>query len=335
MNAKTGLRWGLIGASNIAKNWLVKSIDNNADCTLGAVYSRSAERARDYAAAVGAPRSYSSLEAILADPDIDAVYISTTNEKHCEEAIAAARAGKHILCEKPLAISLAEARSMLDAAQAAGVVFATNHHFRNLGSHRKIREAMASGRLGRIVSARLSFTVQLADELKRWRLADPSMGAGVLLDLTVHSVDILRFYFGADPVAVTAMGLTSGDAPHGIEDNVVSVWEFPGKALASCHDTFLVPRGGTSLEVHGTEGSVLGFDVFERRAHRLVIRDGNGVEELQFPHVDPYEATIANFVAAVRGTGAPTATGEDGYRSLRLALAASESIATGRKIALR
>ena len=334
--AKTGkITWGLIGASNIAKQWLCASINKHPDCEVVSVYSRNEERAAAFSKDLGLQRRLTSLTDFLADPGIDAVYISTTNERHHDEAIAAAKAGKHILCEKPLALSVEDARAMVDAAHEAGVVFATNHHLRNMETHRAIKNIITSGQLGQISSARIAFTVDLPHDLARWRLNDPAAGAGVILDLTVHNMDLLRFYFDATPVAVTAMGATSGAAPHGIKDNVMSVWEFPRRLLVSCQDTFLVPFGGTAVDVHGTLGSVHGDNVlWQKPQGTVMLRDKAGFREIPVEHRVPYDRTIVDFVSAIRGGGAPSVSGEDGVQSLRLAIAAMQSIETGQTVRL-
>ena len=136
-------RWGLIGASTIAKEWVIGAIRATGG-EIVSVMSTNAERGKAYAAEQGIAKSTTSLEQLVDDPSIDAVYISTTNELHVEQALAAAKAGKHILCEKPLAMSLTDAHAMVRAARAAGVVFATNHHLRNAATHRAMREAITS-----------------------------------------------------------------------------------------------------------------------------------------------------------------------------------------------
>ena len=327
------IRWGLLGASNVAREWLHGSISRNADCEVVSVYSRNAERAADYARELNLARSFTDLDAFLADPELDAVYISTTNDKHRDEAIAAAKAGKHILCEKPLALSVDDAKAMVAQAKASGVVFATNHHLRNLESHRAIKAVIRSGQLGKITSVRIGFTVYLPDNLARWRLNDPSTGAGVVLDLTVHDLDLLRYYFDADPVAVTGMGLTSGTAPQGIKDNVMTIWEFPGDVLVSCQDSFMVPFGGTAVEVHGTKGSVHGEEIlWQKPQGRVTVRNAEGTHEVRAEHLVPYDRTIEDFVRAIHGEGQPSVSGEDGVKALELALAATRSIESGSTI---
>src|SRR4029077_6345394 len=139
------IRWGLLGASNIAKEWLCAAINNNPDCEAVSVFSTSEKRGTEWATALGLKRSYTDLNEFLSDPEMDAVYISTTNERHRDESIAAAQAGKHILCEKPLALSIKDAQAMVEAAKRANVVIATNHHLRNMETHRAIKDVIKSG----------------------------------------------------------------------------------------------------------------------------------------------------------------------------------------------
>src|SRR6478752_5834763 len=128
--AETPVSWGFIGASTWASRYLIPAVDALPDARGVGVFSSSRERGEAYAATNGLETAYASLDEMLADPEIDAVYISTTNDLHASQTIAAARAGKHVLCEKPLAVTLPDALSMQEACAEAGVVFGTNHHFR-------------------------------------------------------------------------------------------------------------------------------------------------------------------------------------------------------------
>jgi 1,5-anhydro-D-fructose reductase (1,5-anhydro-D-mannitol-forming) len=327
------IRWGLLGASNIAKEWLCAAINNNPDCEAVSVFSTSAKRGTECATALGLKRSYTDLNEFLSDPEMDAVYISTTNERHRDESIAAAQAGKHILCEKPLALSVKDAQAMVEAAKRANVVIATNHHLRNMETHRAIKDVIKSGEIGRITSARIGFTVSLPESLARWRLHVPAAGAGVALDLTVHDMDTLRYYFDVDPISVTGMAITSGEAAEGVADNMMTVWEFPGKVLVVCQDSFLVPYGGTAIEFHGLKGSIRGDDVlWQKPQGQVIVTTELGRREIKVEHKIPYDRTIEDFVAAVRGKGEPSVSGSDGLASLLLTLAALEAIETGRKV---
>lgn len=230
-------KWGLIGASTIAKEWVIGAIRATGGEVIS-VYSTNAARGKTYADENGVARSMTSLDALLADPEIDAVYISTTNELHRDQAIAAAQAGKHILCEKPLALTIGDAHEMLKAARAAGVVAGTNHHLRNAASHRAMRDAVAEGRIGKVLGAQVFHAVYLPPHLQGWRIERPDAGSGVVLDITVHDADTLRFVLGENPVEAVAFSQQGGLSGEGLEDGVMGVLRFPSGAIAQFHDAF-------------------------------------------------------------------------------------------------
>lgn len=321
------IRWGLVGASTIAKEWVIGAI-RAADGVIVSVMSSDEDRARSYAAANGIEGSTTSLEQLLSNANIDAVYISTTNELHRDQAIAAAGAGKHVLCEKPLALSVGDARVMADSAKKAGVVFATNHHLRNSATHKAIRDAIAAGKIGRPLSARVFHAGYLPKHLQGWRLDKPTAGGGAILDLTVHDVDALRFVLGRNPMEVVAFAQSAGMTSSGLEDAVMSVVRFEDDIIAQLHDGFTTRFAETGLEVHGTEGSLIGRNVMTQRpVGSVVLRTAAGDQELSTAGGDLYEGVIRTFHAAIKN-GSPTATAEDGIWSLATALAVKKAVET-------
>ncbi|MEM9248556.1 MAG: Gfo/Idh/MocA family oxidoreductase, partial [Pseudomonadota bacterium] len=162
---------------------MIGAIRASTGNTVSAVLSSDAARGAAYAERHGIGRAETDLDTLLADESLGAVYISTTNEKHFAQAMAAIAAGKHVLCEKPLAMTLAEACGMVRAAADAGVVFATNHHLRNAGSHLKIRELIAAGRVGEVQAIRVAHAVHLPPHLQGWRIDNPAAGGGVIPDI--------------------------------------------------------------------------------------------------------------------------------------------------------
>src|SRR5580698_7814188 len=204
------LRWAFIGASDIAKTRMLKAINSQPNSRVTAVFSSNADRAKAYAAENEIPKAYHNLEALLDDPEIDVVYISTTNDLHRDQALAAAAAGKHILCEKPLALSLEDAQQMVQAAQAAQVVFGTNHHLRNAITHRTLRKLIKEGAIGKPLAARVFHAVYLPPRLQGWRLSRPEAGGGVVLDITVHDADALHFALDDDAEEVVALSAGQG-----------------------------------------------------------------------------------------------------------------------------
>jgi 1,5-anhydro-D-fructose reductase (1,5-anhydro-D-mannitol-forming) len=325
--------WGVIGASTIGRDWMVPAISAQPDSKVAAVASSDPERGRRYAEELSIPKAYSSVGDLIADPTLDAVYISTTNESHEQHALAAISAGKHVLCEKPLALSLDSARAMVAAAAAAGVVMGTNHHLRNAATHRRMREVIQSGAIGRPLAARVFHAVYLPPHLQSWRIDRPDAGGGVILDITVHDADTLRFALGDEVVEVTAMTASQGMGRAGLEDAVMGVMRFEKGTIAQFHDAFTSPHAYTGFEVHGTEGSLYGRDVMTQRPTGTVtLRRGDSEEEIAIEHENLYERSVRCFNEAIRDKGEPAATGVDGVRSLAVALAVRESAGTGRTV---
>ena len=329
------VRWGFVGASTIAREHMLNAVRAHGEGEVVAIMSSDPERARSFAATHGIARATTSIEELVEAPDIDAVYISTTNELHREQTLAAAGAGKHVLCEKPLALTVGEAREMVAACRSAGVVMGTNHHLRNAGAHRAMRRAIRAGKIGRPIAARVMHAVSLPPHLRGWRIDRAEAGAGVILDITVHDADTLRFVLDDDPVEVTAISQSAGMAAPGIEDGVMGVTRFASGVIAQNHDAFTIGHAGTGFEVHGSEGSLVARDVMTQQpVGTVVLRTESGEESLPFDREDLYFRSLRRFHAAVRGEGDPSATGEDGVWSLATALAFVESARSGKAVAV-
>jgi 1,5-anhydro-D-fructose reductase (1,5-anhydro-D-mannitol-forming) len=323
------VRWGLIGATTISREWMIAAI-RAAGGEIAGVMSANPERGRKYAAEFSIPLATTSLDELL--ENCEAVYVATTNDLHYAQVLAAAKAKRHVLCEKPLALTLVEARAMVAACKAAGVVMGTNHHLRNAATHRAIREAVASGRIGRPLFARVCHAVYLPEHLQSWRIKDPKAGAGVVMDITVHDSDTLRFVLGEEPEAATAMIQHAGMGSADIEDGVLGVIRFRSGLLAHVFDAFTCRYARTAFEVHGTDGSLSADNCMTQRpVGTVILRNAQGETALPLDHENLYERSVRAFHAAVRGEGAPAATGEDGVRSMATALAVIEAAHTGRE----
>jgi 1,5-anhydro-D-fructose reductase (1,5-anhydro-D-mannitol-forming) len=239
------------------------------------------------------------------------------------------------LCEKPLALTVADAKRMVEACRDAGVVMGTNHHLRNAATHRAMREALKAGRIGKPVAARVFHAVYLPPHLQGWRIDRPEAGGGVVLDIAVHDADTLRFVLDDEPVEVVALEQSAGLAKGGLEDGSMAVVRFRSGLLAQMHEAFTVRFAGTGFEVHGSEGSLVARDVMsQRQVGEVVLRTEAGAETLPVEHENLYERALRRFHAAIRGEDQPAATGEDGVRSLALAVALQRSAREGRRVTL-
>jgi 1,5-anhydro-D-fructose reductase (1,5-anhydro-D-mannitol-forming) len=300
------------------------------------VHSSSAERASGYATSHGIPSSTDDLSSLLA-ADIDAVYVSGYNDLHHPQALAAIAAGRHVLCEKPLALSIDDAQQLADAADAAGVVLAVNHHLPFSPLHSALRAQVQAGAVGRVLSARIAHAVLLPERLRGWRTTD-AHGGGVALDITCHDASVLNPLLGTAR-RVSAMGVRQAPWPGDARDAVMTVIEYDrdGDAvIAQTHDAFTVGFDTTSITVHGTEGTLVGRDAMTQDAvGSLELITADGARDIRLDlGGDLYVTVLTAFASAVRGEGAPLVSGRDGVETLRVALAAQQSMTTGRTVEL-
>ncbi|MCP4383308.1 MAG: Gfo/Idh/MocA family oxidoreductase [Hyphomicrobiales bacterium] len=324
--------WGLVGASNIAGQYMIAAIRAQAGGSAKWVVSGSNARAQDFAGKYGIEASTTDIDTMLSDPEVESVYISSTNEKHYDQACRAIAAGKKVLCEKPLAMSLDDAVDMVGRASEAGTLFATNHHLRNAGSHLAIRELIASGAIGSVQSVRVFHAVPLPEKLQAWRVNDPVAGGGVVLDIVVHDADTIRFHLAEDPVEVVALTRSAG-LGQGVEDSVMSAWSMESGAQVQVHASFTHRYAETGIEIYGSKGSIRGRGVMTQRpvgAIELMTDDGS--KSIDFDIHDLYTRAVSLFDAAARGEGDPAASGIDGVKSLAVALAVLQAADRGNRV---
>lgn len=323
------MRWTLIGASDIAATRLIPAMRSLGHEPIG-VMSSSRERAESYAKAHGLASCTNSLEEALAW-NADAIYVSTTNELHRDQVVAAARAGRHVMCEKPIALDISDAQAMIAAAKEAGVVLATNHHLRCAATLRTVARLVAEGNLGELVSIRINHAVLLPERLRGWRLDRSRPGAGVVMDITVHDADLVRYLTRDEVEDVASFDRTSGLAESGLDDAAMTIARLRSGALVTIHVAFTVPHAPTSVEVHGRQGSVFATDVLTQDPiGRVVLQGPDGEKEIEVgEREDLYVVALREFASATKGSGRPPASGEDGAASLAVALAALQSARTG------
>lgn len=324
------MRWGLIGASTIASEWLIEAIRANEGEILG-VQSANADHAAAYAQTHKIPFATTELDQLLALKP-DAVYISSVNDKHRAQLEAAANMGIHVLCEKPLATSLEDAKAMIKCCADNNVRFATNHHLRWAATHQAIRGLLEQGRIGNLRSARVFHAKYLPDHLQGWRINNPAAGGGVVLDITVHNCDILAYLLGEYPEEVVSMTdhKLFGDL---VEDEAMSIWRYPSGLLAYTHESFATPHAGDGLEIHGSEGSIIADSVMTQQpVGKVYLQRDDQREEISVKPRNLYQAGVADFVSAIKEGRAPACDGVAGTRSLAVALAVLESANSGSRV---
>lgn len=325
------MHWGLIGASTIASQYMIGAIRAQAGHEILSVLSSDAERGAVYAGNHEIGASTVLIEDILDDDRIGAVYISTTNEKHLPHAMAAIEAGKHVLCEKPLAMKANEAAEIAKAAHQAGVVLGTNHHLRNAGSHLAIKQLIDEGEIGEVLSIRIFHAVMLPENLRGWRVNNPAAGGGVIPDIVVHDADTVRFHLEEDPETVMAIESASAMS-EGVEDSSMTLWQMPSGVQVMTHESFTHPFAPTGFEVHGTRGSAFGRNVMTQEpVGGITLHNADGARNISFSQHNLYERSVRLFAEAMAGTGSPAASGVDGVKSLAVAEAVKLAATTGQR----
>jgi 1,5-anhydro-D-fructose reductase (1,5-anhydro-D-mannitol-forming) len=330
------LCFGLIGASNVAATRVIPAM-RRAGHSVAGVVSSSLQWGKEFAQRNELEWSSTQLNELLARDDIDAVYISTTNELHHQQVLASAAAGKHILCEKPLALTVEDGWEMVDACRGTHVVLAADHHLPAAGTHRAIQRLVQAGALGRVLAIRIFHAIELPERLRGWRLMEPQKGAGAILDITCHDAAAVNAILRVQPVEAVALAVRQGSWDAESEDAAMSVVRYEDDVLVQTHDAFTVPFAQIGLEVHGTEGSLLATDVMTQDpVGRIVHRSASG-ERVVEPEDrrDLYEVTLQAFASAVGGDGQPIVTGEDGVRALAVATAVLEAAVGGRSVPIQ
>jgi predicted dehydrogenase len=255
MTSDTALRWGILGCARITRRGLVPGIRASGTGVLQALASQDPATARAWAAEFGIPRAHETYEALIDDPEVDAVYIPLPNELHRPWVTAAADAGKHVLCEKPLALDACEAAVMVEHCRIRGVLlmeaFMWRHQPRTLELRRLIRDG-AIGEL-RLIRSSFSFPIAAGD----WRL-NPARGGGALWDVGCYGVSTARLFAGSEPVGLRSI---EHNGPTGVDLSFAALLEFPGGVLATVDCSFEQPFQ-CAYELVGTRGVVEVPDAF-------------------------------------------------------------------------
>jgi len=231
------IRWGVLGAAKIARTKVIPAMQRAQEGEVTALASRSLETARAAAAALGIPKAYGSYEELLADPDVDAVYNPLPNHLHVPWSIKAAEAGKHVLCEKPIALSAEEARSLIAVRDRTGVLIEEAFMVRTHPQWRAVREEVRAGRLGELRAIQMAFSYFNRDPQNVRNQA--GIGGGALMDIGCYPIVLSRFLFEAEPVRVIAS--IDRDPEFGTDRLTSALLEFErGPSVFTC-STHLVP----------------------------------------------------------------------------------------------
>jgi predicted dehydrogenase len=302
VSAKRELRWGVLSTADIGRRKVVPAIQRGRRSRVVAVASRAIDRAREYAQELGIPTAHGSYEALLADPDVDAVYIPLPNHMHAQWVLAAAASGKHVLCEKPLAMNGDEAQQMADACAEAGVVLLEAFMYRLHPSWLAVREMVASSRIGRLSAIQSWFGYNNDDPANIRNIAE--FGGGALYDIGCYCINLSRMLFGAEPTAVDAQ--IERDPASGVDTLASAVLRFPAGIATFTVSTRTEPD--QRVHIYGAAGRIslqIPFNIPPDLPTEVYVTAGGNppvapdTEVLTFPARDQYTAQAEEMEGAV------------------------------------
>jgi len=311
------IRWALVGAGTIAHKRVGPAIAAEPRSSLAAVVDTDAARARELAGTLGCPRAVSDIDEIISDQSIDAVYLATPVFLHARQATACLQAGKHVLCEKPLALNYEEARR-LAAIRPAGRVKAGAAYFRRFyPAYRQAADMLARGEFGQVTLIRLAYHswVEVKPESPLyWRMRKGEGGGGVLADMGSHMFDVMIGLFGL-PETVFARVETKTFS-YEIEDSAAMVMEYRNGPLVTASFNWNSKTWTHEFEIIGTEAKVRWYPYDGGKVIRTVGRDA---QELALPnHENVHYPLIEDFVSAVLEDRAPAVTLAEAAKTNRL-----------------
>ena len=309
------IKWGVISTANIGR-WAVNpAIQASKNGDLVAVASRDSQSAADFAAQWNIPESYGSYEALLDDTEIDAVYIPLPNSLHREWTVKAADAGKHVLCEKPLALTEAECREMSAAAKANNVRFMEAFMYRFHPRTERVLEMIRDGVVGELKMIQSVFTFRLTkpDNIR----LQPELGGGALMDVGCYCINVSRTMAGSEPIEVQAFEFR---ARSGVDNMMAGTICFPGEVLAS-FECGLNSKRRESYEIGGTEASLRVANSFLPGTDDVVIeehRDGEATVFHSVSGVDEYQCMVEHFADCVLNGTDPRYSADEAALNMRV-----------------
>jgi xylose dehydrogenase (NAD/NADP) len=321
------LNWGLLSTAAINRA-VITPLRMSSRNRLLAVASRQQARADVYATAWGIPRAYGSYEEMLHDPEIDVVYVSLPNSMHAEWAIKAAKVGKHVLCEKPLAISVGDVEAIQAAATKAGVVVAEAFMYRHHPQTLKVQEMISRGDIGqlRVVRGGFTFNIENPEDVR----LDPALGGGSVWDVGCYPISYARAVAGADPVQVFGWQVTGAS---GVDEVFLGQMRFTNGVYAQFDCGFRAPER-MLMEFVGSAGTITLSNAFKpgTQGELLLCRDGGTPEPMTVPGGELYLGEIEDMADAILLGKAPRIGLSDSRGNVATIVALLESARQGRPI---
>ena len=296
------IRWGIVGAGNVAEFKSGPALMQAPGSTVVAVMRRDAKKARDFALRYGVPRWYTDVDALLADPEVDAVYVASPHHLHLAHVTRTVQAGKAILCEKPVGVSRAEAQAVVDVCRAASVSLSVAYYRRYWPVIQEMRHLLTDGAIGKVVQARVQLADYFqADPERAWLTEPEQAGGGALANAGSHWIDLIRYLLG-DVVEVTA-ACSAHFGGFRTEDTIGVQMRLASQALVSLNVTLCSPAAVNEFDIAGTSGRLFASPLSEGRL--MLQRGKREPEALRFPRSAAAHMELVTEVVRCLATGKP------------------------------
>jgi predicted dehydrogenase len=325
------------GLGVLSRDAIGPAFRNSRHCRLAGVVTGSPAKGDEWCSKHGVPAggvyNFDNFDEMADNPDIDAVFIVLPNNRHAEYSVRAARAGKHVLCEKPLAVTVAECEEMIGASQAADRLLATAYRCQCVPQHRELIRLAQSGAFGtlRMVEAAFGFHTRNPDAVhSKWRRTMADSGGGALVDVGVYALQGACYLTGEDPVEVQAAETKMLPEVYGeVDETLCWTMKFPSGVIANCSTSYTCPIN--RLFVSGDKGwgeLSPAYGYFDK----ITLRTHEGVQKHE--QIDHFAAQMDHFAEACRGNEKLMFPGEQGLRDVRIMAEIYESLKTGRAVSL-
>lgn len=303
--------WGILGCARIARMHVIPAILRRQEARLQAVASRDASRLTEFRTLFGEFTGHGSYEALLGDPDVDAVYVPLPNSLHREWAIRAMRAGKHVLCEKPLALNAREAEEMIGVSRECGVRLMEAFMYRYTERMARVREVLDSGVLGpiRSINSTFRFFLDRENTIKE----QPELGGGALYDVGCYPLNLIGLVTQTEPESIAV----ECARPRGVDVNLSAVLRYADGLIATLHCGFNAFGRNTS-EIVGTDGALLVPDTFLDDAGEITLLTKAGSRQIAVAQSDRYGEEIGDFSSAILDGRAPRLDLQESLRNMRV-----------------
>lgn len=340
------IRIGILGCGKIAQVRHIPEYAENPDCELAAFYNPTRKRAEDMAAKYGG-KVYDTPEELLADPAIDAVSVCAANYAHAELTIKALRAGKHVLCEKPMATNIEDCEAMAEAAAESGKFLMIGHNQRLAKAHVRAKQLIDAGTIGRIVTFRTTFghggpeTWSINPGKNTWFFDKKKAAMGVMADLGVHKTDLIQYLTGQRVVRTTAKLVTLDKRGEdgeliGVDDNAVCIYEMSGGAFGTMTASWtFYGAEDNSTVLYGTKGIM---KIYDDPAHSIVVTLADGekqmydIEQIQTNDNQTKSGVIDLWIDCLKNGRAPEISGESALYAMRAVFASIKSSELGESV---